>query len=156
MDCEKIELKSKTIVGIKVVTSNQPGHADKDIPSLWQRFFAEGIREKIQDKVDGKIYGIYTEYEGDHTKPYSVVIGCEVSNAPTTLAEGFVSYKTAPSTYAKVPLTGSDFKAGLMDAWKKVWMSDLERSFTTDFESYDENFDPEKGCEGASLYIAVK
>jgi len=62
-----------TIVGLSVRTSNAPGKADKDIPKLWDKFMAENITTQIPNKTDETIYAIYTDYEGDHTKPYTTV-----------------------------------------------------------------------------------
>jgi predicted transcriptional regulator YdeE len=149
-------LKSKKIVGIEVRTSNQDGQAAKDIPVLWERFHKEGIKEKIADKVSETVYGLYTKYEGDHTQPYSLIVGCEVNSTPVELAEGCTVYETEASSYACIPAVG-DFPTGVIQAWEQVWNSDLKRTFTTDLEVYDETFNPTSGSSsGITLYIAVK
>ena len=155
LECEKHSLKAKIIVGIEVKTSNAPGESEKDIPALWDRFMTDNIQDQIPNKADSTVYGIYTHYEGDHTAPYTVIIGCEVTELPDELPEGLMTHTTPACTYAHIPMTGS-FPEGVMKAWQSVWCSDLERSFTSDFEAYDETFNPANGCQGSNLYIAIK
>lgn len=155
MTFETKTLPAKIIVGIAVRTSNAPGAGDKDIPALWDRFMSEGIQAKIENKASQAIYGVYTNYEGDHTAPYTVIVGCEVTELPSALPEGLVSHEIAPSTYAFMNMEGS-FPEGVMGGWEKAWTSGLDRSFTSDFEMYDEAFNPANGCIGSSLYIALK
>ena len=63
------------VVGISVRTSNENQQAAKDIPALWQRFMSENIADKIPNKSSNKVYAVYTDYESDHTKPYTTIIG---------------------------------------------------------------------------------
>ncbi|MFZ0565970.1 MAG: GyrI-like domain-containing protein [Chlamydiales bacterium] len=156
MDCKIITLKPKIIVGIEIRTSNQDGQAIRDIPALWERFYREGIKDKIANKQSNAVFALYTKYEGDHTKPYSLIVGCEVDKAPLKLPEGCAIYKTEASSYACIPVAG-DFPIGLIKAWEQVWNSGLKRKFSTDLEVYDETFDRSTGSSsGVSLYIAVE
>ena len=79
MKYEIVELEEKVIVGIKIKTTNKDGKAMQDIGMTWQKLFANGIYEKISNKVNSKTMGLYTEYEGDYTKPYTFIAGAEVS-----------------------------------------------------------------------------
>lgn len=76
---EKTNMQKINIVGISVRTSNNNGEAGRDIPALWNKFLVEGISEKILNKVDETIYCLYTDYEKDHTTPYTTILGCAVS-----------------------------------------------------------------------------
>ena len=156
MEHEMIALAPMKIVGLELRTTNQDGQSAKDIPEHWGRFTQEGIKDKITNKVSDTVYGIYTNYEEDHTKPYSLVIGYEVASVPEKLPEGCVLVETADSSYACPQLSG-DFPGSVYQTWQKVWNSDLKRTFTTDFEVYDETFDPtEEGSSGISIYVAVE
>lgn len=73
-----VELEEKVVAGIKIKTTNQDGKAMQDIGIIWQKLFADGIYGKIPNKVNGKTIGLYTEYEGDYTKPYTFIAGAEV------------------------------------------------------------------------------
>lgn len=162
MDCERLildwnikQLKSKKIIGITVRTSNGGKGPNRDIEALWSRFYEEGISTKIEHKVSDTVYAVYTQYEGDHTKPYSLIIGHEVSDG-SLVPKGCVLYETVSSHYAHQPLEGA-FPQSLFQAWSDVWRSSIERAFTTDIESYDSSFDITSGLSnGSNLYIAIK
>ena len=155
MSHETVSMDAKKIIGIEVRTSNQDGQAGVDIPKLWERFFMEGIKEKISNKVSEKTYACYTKYDGDHTEPYSLILGYEVSEVPSELPAGCVVHETAPSSSVHFPVEG-ELPQGIYETWVKVWGSDLNRVFTTDFEVYDESFNPANGdASGINLYIAI-
>ena len=82
------------IIGISVRTTNQDQQASSDIPALWNKFFGEGILAKIPNKVSSNLYSIYTDYEKDHTAPYTTILGCEVENL-NEIPEGLIG-KTIP------------------------------------------------------------
>lgn len=149
-------LKPKKIVGLEIKTSNQDGRAMKDIPPLWQRFYSENLKNQIENRVSDVVYGLYTNYEGDHTQPYSLIVGYEVEQKPEKLPVGCSFYETQESSYVCIPTEGA-FPDGLIEAWNFVWGSKLKRRFTHDFEVYDETFDPTSGSSsGVHLYIAVE
>ena len=77
---ENIKLEAFTVVRIAVKTTNKNGQSATDIGALWQKIMGEGIIEKIPNKIDYAVYSVYTEYEGDYTKPYTTVLGCKVSD----------------------------------------------------------------------------
>jgi len=62
-----------TVTGISIVTSHQSATAD--INALWEKFFKNSIGTKIPNKADDNIYAVYSDYQGDHTKPYRLTIG---------------------------------------------------------------------------------
>ena len=74
------KIKSFSVIGISIRTTNENGQSSKDIPALWGKFMHEGILEKIPNKIDNTVYCIYTDYEKDHTKPYTTILGCKVEN----------------------------------------------------------------------------
>lgn len=149
-------LESKKIVGIEVRTQNEEGKYDVDIPKHWNRFFQEGISSLVPNKGSEKVYALYNKYEGDHTKPYSLVIGHEVTEAPESLPEPLVSVDVPKASYACYSLDGK-YPDSLIAGWKGIWSdSQLNRVYSADFEIYDENFDFLSGeASGASIWIGV-
>ena len=77
---EHTSTDTKTITGIATRTTNElelnPETAS--IPGLWSRFFAENIGEQISNGYStDTVYGVYTDYETDHTGAYTLIIGKE-------------------------------------------------------------------------------
>ncbi|MEM9648503.1 MAG: GyrI-like domain-containing protein [Bacteroidota bacterium] len=143
-----------TIVGLSARTSNNPGEADRDIPKLWERFMAENTINRIPHKVDQTIYAIYTDYEGDHTQPYTIVIGCNVDsldNIPEDLTVKLIPEAEYTRFIAKGDLT----KDAVINTWMDIWKTDLNRTYTTDIEVYgDKAVDPTNG--EAEILIATR
>ncbi len=138
----------KYVVGIAVRTENADGKCQKDATALWSRFYSEGVLEKISNKTSSCIFGLYTEYEGDFTKPFTYLIGCEVSSLDQ-IPEGMQGVVIDASKYAVFtgygPLPGC-----VVEAWKEVWNAEVKRAYTVDFELYK----PEQLSE-VQVYIAL-
>jgi len=137
MKYEIVELEEKVITGIRIKTTNQDGKAIQDIGMTWQKLFANGIYEKIPNKVNGKTIGLYTEYEGDYTKPYTFIAGAEVSQK-VQIGEEIESIIIPKGKYAKFVITG-DVQNSVGQAWQEIWNMDLKRKYTCDFEEYQNN-----------------
>ena len=134
-----------TIVGISIRTSNTPGKGDKDIPQLWGRFMAERVVNRIPNKVDDTVYAIYTDYEGDHTQPYTLVIGCNVSSLDNIPEDMTVKIVPA-SNYTQFIAKGDLTKDAVIKTWMEIWNTPLERTYSTDIEVYGEKaVDPTNG-----------
>lgn len=134
------------VVGVTIVTSNES--ASEDINALWEMFFKESIGQLVESRVDDVIYCVYSDYEGDHTKPYRVTIGykvkdyeqrdvlfCDDKNQAVELYH--VQVKSA--SYALMSAAGEQPKA-LIETWTAIWQSDLDRRYETDFEVYGQRF----------------
>ena len=152
MKYEIVELKEKAITGIRIKTTNQEGKAIQDIGMTWQKLFANGIYEKIPNKVNGKTIGLYTEYEGDYTKPYTFMAGAEVSKEVQTGKE-IKSIIIPKGKYAKFVITG-DVQNSVGQAWQEIWNMDLKRKYTCDFEEYQNNSEDMQKQE-IHIYIAL-
>ncbi len=148
------QLAAFTIIGIAVRTTNQNGQMGIDIPALWGRFMSEGIAAKIPNKIDDAIYCIYTEYERDHTLPYTTIIGCKVANL-TQIPNGMVGHTIAEAKYQKFVAVGNLMEGAVYNEWTKIWNTDLPRTYTSDFEIYNERSqDPANAA--VDIFIAVK
>ena len=90
MKYEIVELEEKMVVGVSIRTSNQNGKAIQDIGLAWQKLFQKGNYDQIPNKVNGKTIGLYTDYEGDYTKPYRFFAGVEVRHSKRKICQ--ISY----------------------------------------------------------------
>jgi predicted transcriptional regulator YdeE len=142
------------IVGISVRTSNNNGEAARDIPALWNKFMVEGIAEKIPNKVDETIYCLYTDYEKDHTLPYTTILGSAVNNIEE-LPEALVSKTIEVVNYQKFTAKGNINEGVVFNEWMKIWNTDLDRAYTTDFEVYGERAADTSNAE-VDIFIALK
>lgn len=149
-----VKIEPFKLIGIAIRTTNEGQKADKEIAELWQRFMGENILGKISNKVDNTIYSLYTEYEGDHTKPYTVILGCKVESLDE-IPEGMVGESFDGGTYVKTSAKGDLMKGLIVNHWAKIWEMDLDRAYTADFESFGEKAQNPSSAE-VDFYIAVK
>lgn len=153
MDYKIQRRKAFSVMGIHIRTVNAPGKAEIDIPTLLSRFFEEKVPNKIPDKRSKDIYALYTDYEEDHTKPYSLTIGFQVPEG-TELVEGLVVKNVPEATYAMI-ISNGKFPEHLLKTWEEIWESDLERSYIADFEIFGTEFHPTFHSE-IELYVGLK
>ena len=153
MKYEMVELEEKVVAGIKIKTTNQNGKAMQDIGITWQKLFTDGLYENILNKVNNKTIGLYTEYEGDYTKPYTFMAGAEVSRE-VERGEEIESIIIPKGKYAKFVITG-DVQNSVGQAWQEIWNMDLKRKYTCDFEEYQNNSEDMQKQE-IHIYIALE
>lgn len=153
MKYEITELEEKIVAGIKIKTTNQNGKSIKDIGMTWQKLFEDGTYGKIYDKVNNKTIGLYTEYEGDYTKPYMFIAGAEVSKKSETHQETEIQI-IPKGKYAKFIITG-DVQNSVGQAWKEIWNMNLNRKYSCDFEEYQNNSEDMQKQE-IHIYIAIE
>lgn len=153
MKYEIVELEEKVVAGIRIKTTNQDGKAMQDIGTTWQKLFANGIYENIQNKANNKTIGLYTEYEGDYTKPYIFIAGAEVNQKAESHQE-IVSKVIPKGKYAKFIIMG-DVQNSVGQAWQEIWNMNLKRKYTCDFEEYQNNLSDMQKQE-IHIYIAIE
>lgn len=148
-----VSIENFSIVGIAIRTTNENGQAMQDIPALWQRFKSEGIFEKISNKLEEVVYCIYTEYEGDYTKPYTTLLGCKVASLDA-IPDGMVSMNFESGHYAHFISRGNVMQGSVYQTWTEIWKSDLPRSYKADFEVYGPKASNLEDAE-VDIYIGV-
>ena len=151
MKYEIVERKETKVQGLMVKTTNKDNKSMYDIGMLWQKFFEQGVYANIANKVTQSTIGLYTEYEGDYTKPYAFLTCCEVEN-PKEL-EGTVIKTIPEGKYAKFIVLG-DMKTAVGEFWQELWKMNLDRKYTCDFEEYFMTQDP--NIQEIHIYIALK
>lgn len=141
------------VIGLKIKTTNENNQAGMDIYNLWDRFFKEGIEAKIPNKAGDEMYGIYFDYEGDYTKPYSYLVGCEVTSF-NDIPEGMESVAISSGKYAHMVAKGK-MPDCIVEMWQNIWKSDLERAYKTDFEIYGPKSQDVENAE-VDVYLSIK
>lgn len=134
---KKHQLEPFSLIGISVRTTNQNGQGIKDIGALWERFFSETILEKIPNKTSMEIHAVYTDYESDFTEPYTTIIGCKVEHL-NEIPEGMIGKYFEGGNYLHLTAKGDMHQGLIGDKWSEIWNSDMNRSYTADFEVYGE------------------
>ncbi len=148
-----IERPSMAVMGIECRTSNDPDKGLVDIPKHWEKFFRDNIFGQIPDKAADEIIALYCDYEGDYTRPYSLVIGCAV-NSWDSVPEGMVVKEVPGGAFARFSAVG-DHPRVLIETWGTIWKTELKRTYTGDFELYGAKFvcqDPKE----VEVYIAIE
>lgn len=149
-----VKVEPFKVIGIEVRTTNENEQAAKDIPVLWEKFMKENVVNNIPNKIDNTIYSIYTEYEKDHTKPYTTLLGCKVEHLDH-IPEGMTGKSFDGGDYIKFTAKGDLAEGLVINEWFKIWSMELGRSFTADFEIYGEKAQDASDAE-VDIFIAVK
>lgn len=131
-----IQQDAFSVIGIALKADNTDPAVGEKIGAHWQRFFADGVPDRLPGRVDQAFVAVYTDYEGDHSKPYSLVVGCRVDGAATA-PEGMVKVDVPAQSYAMTTAKGP-MPDAVVQGWQAIWASDLARAYVADFEVYDE------------------
>ena len=147
----KTNLSTFQIVGIGIRTNNQ--RASQDLGGLWGKFISQNISRKIPNKDSDEIFSIYTDYESDHSGDYTTIIGYRV-NSLENIPAGMVSKEILSTDYQVFTAKGK-FPEAVQQTWGKIWNSNLERSYQTDFEVYGAKSQNMNDAE-VEIFISVK
>jgi predicted transcriptional regulator YdeE len=142
------------IIGLAIRTTNENGQSAQDIPALWGKFMGENTIAQIPGKADEAIYSVYCEYEKDHTKPYTTVLGCRVNNLDE-VPEGMKGITIEGGNYTEITAKGKLMDGIVLNEWVKIWNSDIPRVFTADFEVYGAKAQNPDNAE-VEIWLAVK
>ena len=149
-----MKIQKFDIIGVSVRTTNENGQSAQDIPALWNKFMTEGIQQKIPAKISEEIFCIYTDYEKDHTKPYTTILGCKVESLDF-VPENMIGKTIESADFEKIIAKGNLNEGIVYNKWLEIWNSDLNRSFTADFEVYGEKVQDPENAE-VDIYIAIR
>ncbi|GAA3972624.1 GyrI-like domain-containing protein [Mucilaginibacter dorajii] len=149
---ENIHSKGFFLQGISVRTTNQNGQSAKDIGDLWGRFMADDVIEKIEDRITDSIYCIYTDYESDHTGPYTAVLGCPVSSLDNMPA-GLISVTVPASEYVRYIAKGR-LPDCVAETWQEIWNTSFNRTYKADFDVWGEKAQNPEDAE-VDIYVGV-
>ncbi len=153
MKYEIVNLNEKTVVGLMKQTTNNNNQAVLDIGSLWEEFLSGDVYLKINNKTNNKAIGLYTDYQGDFTKPYNFFACAEVNEAANVIVP-LVKKTIKAGKYAKFIINGHVQKA-VGEFWINLWGMNLDRKYDSDFEEYQNNSDDINNQE-IHIYISIK
>ena len=122
------------------------------IGGLWQKLYS-GTAQSMTDKVNAKAIGLYCDYGTPDEKSYTVLAGCEVRTKDAAEKQGLTVKVIPAGRYAKFIVKG-DVRLAVGQAWGEIWNTPLDRTFTGDFEEYQEDSDGKTAT--VFIYIAVK
>lgn len=142
------------VIGLSIRTTNKEGQAADDIAALWSRFLSENIMNDIPNKVDHTVYSLYTDYEGDHTEPYTAVLGCKVHSL-SSIPEGMIGRSFEGGKYVKITAKGDLTKGLIVEKWFKIWNMNLDRNYTVDFEVFGEKAQDPTNAE-VEFFVGLK
>ncbi len=121
------------IIGIAARVT--PATASEKISALWQQWFREGLEAKIPNRLSSEIYNIYTNYEGDHTKPYTCFLGCRVESIDR-IPDRMQAIEIVAGDYAVFDVQGK-LPDVVVETWQKIYgMKNFVRRFAADFDVY--------------------
>lgn len=147
-------LNEVIIVGKEIRTTNEDGKCKLPIQKLWTEFMEQKLGDKIHDKVNAdELLGLYSDYENKEFGMYSFMVGFQVknkSNIPHDMA-----VKVIPKSKYNVITIKGNMPQSIAEGWGYIWNSDLERTYTGDFEVYDKKCDGTENSE-VNIYVAVK
>lgn len=149
-----VQIEPFKVIGISVRTTNENNQAATDIPELWNNFISKNVLESIPNKINNTIYSIYTEYESDHTKPYTTLLGCKVTDL-NTIPDGMMGKSFEGGKYLKLSTKGDLMNDLVINKWLEIWQMDLERRYTADFEVFGEKAQNPADAE-VDILIAIK
>ena len=154
-----IEQTGFEVIGIEVRTNNASEATGAGaIPKQWQRLFAEGVLNRIPDRLDQSIVAVYTNYASDANGEYSFVLGAKVkpgSKAPS----GMVAVPVPAGKYLEFVTAKGPGAEVVPPAWMQIYgyfqaHPAPARAFETDYEVYSETSDP--NAVQAHIFIGVK
>jgi len=161
MEARVVELPEFSVIGIQVRTNNAKEVTGAGaIPAQWQKFFKDGIADKIPNKIDPTIYAVYTGYESDRNGDYDFIIGMKVSSV-SDVPPGMVAKNVPKDRYAIVTSAKGPVAQVVPQAWQRVYSLDDNkqlggaRAYKADFELYDQRSQDPHDSQ-VDLYIGLK
>lgn len=121
--------------------------------AAWTDFLRQNAAAKIKNRsVPPAMYAVYSDYESDWRGEYSYLLGCGVTRAGS-VPDGMEVRKIPAQTYAVFTAKGQ-MPDEILAIWSLVWLSDLPRIYTFDFEVYDQRF-AKPDAKEADICIAI-
>ena len=114
-----MRIQKFNVIGISVRTTNENGQSGKDIPALWNTFMSEAIQSKIPGKISEELFCIYTDYEKDHTKPYTTILGCKVENLDV-VPENMIGKTIESANYEELIAKGNLSEGIVFNKWLEI------------------------------------
>ena len=145
MQKEFIELPAKKLIGIKARTSNADEMIGKGvIGPMIGRFYAEQLGSKIKSPraKAGVAFSLFTDFDTDHTGPYTYFIGEEVRSFENE-SQDLVQIEIPAQKYVVFTTDAGPMPMVEINAWQQIWQMNEnafggKRNYLADFVIYDE------------------
>lgn len=144
MSHEIVELPGITVMGISTRASFEEL---SKIGDVWRKFHAMGDHRIIEARLSDFHYGVYCEYEGDWTQPYTTVVGCEVAEGTRAVA-GMKTVRIEPGVFAMYKLK-YEKPNPVFATWEEIWKTPLNRRYQADYDCYGE-------ADGIRVHVGVR
>ena len=158
---KKVRQDGFSIIGIEARTTNSREAGDDGvIPKQWQKFFRDGVQDKIANRADSNLYAVYSDYASDRNGEYSYVIGVRVNNGATVPA-GLVLKKIPAANYVLITSDQGPVAKVVVAAWRQIWTLEDKgqlggtRAYKADFEIYDHRATDPQNSQ-VDLYVGLK
>ena len=156
-----VDQKEFNVIGISARTNNaQEAAGNSVIAKQWEKFFKEGILDRIPDKEDSATYVVYCDYAGDRNGDYTYIIGAKVSGA-SPVPPGMVAKTVLAGKYAVITSERGPIPKIIVEAWQRIWSLEDQaqlggkRAYKTDFEVYDQRAQNPQDSQ-IDIYVGVK
>jgi predicted transcriptional regulator YdeE len=154
------EKEQFSLMGISVRTSNANEMTEEaKIPGLWERYYGQEVFYKMPNLMYASAtYGLYSDYVAGVNGEYTLTVGFEV-NDYSELPKEF-AVKTIPAAkYMVFTSEKGSISEIVFKLWQDIWrwfeQEGAERTYTGDFEVYDERCLDTKNAQ-VDIYIAIK
>jgi predicted transcriptional regulator YdeE len=158
---KKVHHEGFSIAGIEARTSNALEiKGEGVIGKQWQKFYQDGVQQKVTNRADANLYAVYTDYASDRNGEFSFVIGVKV-NAGATVPPGMVLKKIPAGDYALITSEKGPVGKVVAAAWQQVWALEDKaqlggaRAYNADFEVYDSRATDPQNSQ-VDLYVGLK
>ncbi|MED7788714.1 effector binding domain-containing protein [Francisella sp. 19X1-34] len=121
------------VVGVATKVSND---RDDLLEQAWELFFNSEVLEYLNGQnLSQDIISVYYAYEGDHTAPYTLLIGYEVDDkfdVPTGLNSTNIELNH------DIFRVEGDLPDTAIDKWQEIWADNSKkRAYKADFDRYN-------------------
>ena len=148
MQYESVFLPGFTVAGVSARVRNDRPEA---FAQLWDEFRKADIPAALPQRRSDEVYSLYTQYESDHTGEFTLVIGYAVADG-VSVPDELDAHDVPAAHYAVIRAEGPMPQA-LIETWRAIWESDLQRTYTGDFDLYRQGVD---GAPGPiDIHVAV-
>ena len=156
---KKVHQEGFSIIGIEARTLHTlEMKGEGVIGKQWQKFFQEGVQQKIANRADSDLYAVYTDYATDRNGEFTFVIGLRV-NAGATVPPGMVLKNVPAGDYALITSEKGPVAKVVVAAWQQVWAledkAQLARAYKADFELYDSRATDPQNSQ-VDLYVGLR
>ncbi len=115
-----MEEKQFPVIGIEVRTNNsREASGEGEIHKQWEKFFKEGILERIPDRLTSEIVVVYSNYQSDRHGDYDYLIGAKVNDA-SKAPSGMVVKKVPTGKYAIFTAEPGPVAKVVPEQWQEI------------------------------------